>query len=73
MTKEIEDIQKMLDIQLSDGNWNSDPYMHGMANGMILCMATLKGEEPKYLEAPEKWLSDNPTKFTLQKDTSETT
>lgn len=76
MTKEIENIQNMLDVQLADGNWNYDPYMFGMANGMILCMATLKGEEPKYLEAPDKWmsdLSDFPTKDKLQEDTSETT
>jgi len=55
-TKRLEDLGKMTDIQCSNGNWNYDPYMHGMANGMILALATILEEEPCFKEAPEKWL-----------------
>jgi hypothetical protein len=51
-------LKDALDIQTADGNWNSDPYMHGMANGMIFCMAMLEDKEPEYLKAPKFWLSD---------------
>ena len=51
-------LQKIVDIQCCDGNWNFDPYMHGLANGMIMCMAVLKGEEPVFLQAPKVWSSE---------------
>ncbi len=59
MTKE-ERIENLVKIQTTDGNWNYDPYMHGMANGLILALATLKGEEPDYIDKPEMWISENP-------------
>jgi hypothetical protein len=58
-TQEIEQFERLTTIQCSNGNWNYDPYMHGMANAMILFVAMMKGLEPKYLEAPKKWLSDS--------------
>lgn len=56
MTDTIAQLEELVKIQCSNGNWNYDPYMHGMANGMILCLAMLKGCEPAYLEAPAEWL-----------------
>ena len=54
-------IEDCLKVQKSNGNWNYDAYMHGMANGMILCMSLLKGNaEPEYLDAPDQWLCDRP-------------
>lgn len=44
-----------LKTQSSKGIWDYDPYMHGMANGMILAVATITGEDPNFLDAPEKW------------------
>lgn len=55
----IEQLEAATKIQCSDGNWNYDPYMHGMANGMIFALATLRGEQPQYLDSPEKWLCDD--------------
>ena len=58
-------LQKLLDIQCSNGNWNYDPYMHGMANGMILSMSILDGtNDPKYLKAPKEWLCNRKTDLT---------
>ena len=56
MEDKIKDISDLVKLQCSNGNWNYDPYMHGMANGLILALATLTNEEPAYLEKPDKWL-----------------
>lgn len=66
----IDDIKKLVDIQMKDGNWNYDPYMLGMANGTIMCLAILEGKNPAYLDKPEKWLSDFPEQlpFKIEND-----
>lgn len=56
--KMIDKIESMVKIQTTDGNWNYDPYMYGMANGLTLALATIKGVEPEFLDAPEKWISE---------------
>jgi len=53
----INSLEEITGIQCSDGNWNCDPYMHGMANGMILSLSTITGKEPEFLEAPSRWLN----------------
>ncbi len=53
--KSIEDACK---IQCSDGNWDYGPYMHGMANGLILALATMREVDPQYLDAPAEWRED---------------
>lgn len=60
MNKELNDLREIIKTQCSDGNWNYDPYMHGMANGLILAESLLTGDDPKYLEAPDVWLKDLP-------------
>lgn len=60
----VEDIlaefDEMLAIQCTDGNWNFDPYLHGMANGMLFMKSIIDGKDPPYLEAPDVWLADLP-------------
>lgn len=68
--KEIEALRELVKIQTDHGNWNYDPYMHGMANGLILALATLEDKEPKFLSAPKEWLKDRP-KFEPEEATSE--
>ena len=51
--KKLDDLVK---IQLTDGNWNYDPYMHGMANALLVAQAVMNNSEFEGLEAPEKWL-----------------
>ena len=60
MGKEIDELQKLMDIQMYDGNWNYDEYMFGMTNGMILFLSLLKGEEPVFMNRPEKWKCNEP-------------
>ena len=54
----IKALREQVKTQCSDGNWNYDPYMHGMANGLICALATMEGIEPQYLDAPDVWLCD---------------
>lgn len=56
--KKIYHIEEMVKIQCTDGTWNFDGYMHGMANGLIIALSALTGEEPKLLTAPKVWVSD---------------
>ena len=53
----INSIDELVNIQCSDGNWNADPYMHGMANGMILIQSIINGKNPEFLDAPKRWLT----------------
>ena len=63
----IKSIEEITDIQCSNGNFNIDPYMHGLANGLICSLHVLQddydnpytGQKSKrpFLEAPKKWLS----------------
>ena len=57
----LEVFDEILDIQCSHGNWNFDPYMYGMANGLLFARFLIDGKDPPYLEAPNEWLSDVPT------------
>ncbi len=52
----ISRLQSLVDIQSSDGNYNCGPYMHGMANGLILALSVFTRDNPKFLDKPEKWL-----------------
>ena len=63
----IETLQEIAKIQGSNGNWNYDPYMHGMANGLILALAILTDKEPEFLNAPERWIRDDPDRENLPK------
>lgn len=56
----IQELQDIINVQCSDGNWNYDEYMHGLANGLILSMAIMADVNPVFLEAPEVWLKDLP-------------
>ena len=65
--KRIDDLENATDIQCSDGNWNYDPYMHGMANGLIYSLDLIKGKnDPKFLDAPDRWLNDKANKTAFE-------
>lgn len=58
-------IKEQLKIQGSDGNWNYDPYMHGMFNGLECALATLEKREPEYRKAPAEWLCNKKKTYDL--------
>ena len=66
----LQILRDMKNVQCSDGNWNYDPYMQGMANGMIFSLSLFEAGVPQYLEAPETWLRDMPDTNELAKEES---
>lgn len=58
LEKKKEDLKRVVDIATSDGNWNYDPYLQGMANGLILAHAIINDTEPNYLNPPRVWIRD---------------
>jgi len=48
-------------IQGSDGNWNYDPYMQGMYNGLELALAMFEDRVPSFRNAPDQFLSESTT------------
>jgi|GEM_PF-2761008 len=54
----LSKLEELVKVQSQHGNWDNNPYMHGMANGMILAVSVLLEQEPEYLEAPEMFLED---------------
>jgi len=56
LTQRIQDVRDVTRIQCLCHNWQYDSYMHGMANGLILALALLDCQEPKFLDAPKKWI-----------------
>ena len=58
--KAIESLRDLKKTQCADGNWNYDPYMHGMANGLILALSLFEEGKVEFLEAPELWLESLP-------------
>ena len=59
MKDKLEKIYEALKVQGSNGNWNYDPYMNGMYNGMELIVAILEDREPEYRNAPDIWFKDS--------------
>ena len=58
----VESLRECIKTQGQHGNWNYDPYMHGLYNGMELALALKENREPNFKDAPSKWLKDSPQK-----------
>lgn len=58
----LEKAKEMLDVQGANGNWDYDPYMHGLYNGMEFMLSLIEDREPAFRDAPEVWLKDKDTK-----------
>lgn len=56
----VETISNLIGIQSENGNWNYDPYMHGMLNGMLLCFYSMvNSDHSLFINAPKEWLSED--------------
>ncbi len=60
MKDKLQTINEMLRVQGADGNWNYDPYMQGLYNGMEMIVSILEDRDPIFRDAPEVWLKDIP-------------
>lgn len=62
------DLEDVIKIQCSRGNWDYDPYMMGMANGLLLAQNIMQGyPELKYMSKPKRWGKDYPLFWTRVK------
>ena len=52
-------LKDLIGLLSEEGNWNFDPYMMGLVNGLIMANAAITGVEPKFFKTPERWLSEN--------------
>ena len=48
MDEKIIKIQEVHKVQNSNGNWDSNEYMRGLANGLELALSILEDREPVY-------------------------
>ena len=53
ITRRKEVVKSLHEIQGTNGNWNVNPYMCGLFNGLELAVATLEGRDPVFREVPE--------------------
>ena len=68
----IGGLDEQVKIQCSDGNWNYDPYMHGMANGLLVAQATMHDlHDFTGLSAPDKWLDSRENAQTARAEAAE--
>ena len=49
-------LNEIIAIQKMSGNWDYNPYMHGMLNGLILAKAIIEDKEPVYYDRPKEYL-----------------
>jgi hypothetical protein len=61
----IESVRHVRDVQGYDGNWNYDPYMQGLYNGLEFALSLIEVREPQFKDAPETWLGDIKVKYKL--------
>ncbi len=52
--KRFGDLADLIRVQCNDPASRTDPYMHGMANGLILAASTVTDVEPAFLEGVRK-------------------
>jgi hypothetical protein len=66
----INTLREIVNIQGWDGNWNYDPYMHGLYNGLEFALSIMEKRDPVFKEAPEVWLSDIPMTHVLTSESA---
>jgi hypothetical protein len=47
---DLERIKDMLDLVTVEDIWKSKPYIHGLANGLILAISVLENKEVEFLK-----------------------
>ena len=58
LKKQVDKVRQMVEVQGLHGNWNFDPYMQGLYNGLEFALSLMEKREPIFRSAPEKWLCD---------------
>lgn len=58
--KRLAQLDDLIKTQTSPGNFDYDPQMLGMANGLLLAASIIKGESPAFMSPPKVWGKDKP-------------
>lgn len=66
----INTLREMVKIQGYNGNWNYDPYMHGLYNGLEFALSIMERREPQFKDSPEQWLVDIPIEHVIASEVS---
>jgi hypothetical protein len=53
--RDLKQLQKLVEMQGRDGNWNYSEYMWGMFNGMEFALSIIEKREPKFRNQPKTW------------------
>lgn len=56
--KAVEQLKDLVKTQSSHGNYDCNPYMFGLANGLILALSLFTEVSPTFLERPSRFLDD---------------
>lgn len=52
-------LEAAIEEMAQDGNWNHDPYMLGLYNGLVYAKALLENQTPIYKDIPENGFQIN--------------
>lgn len=71
--KQIRDLKNVHKIQGSHGNWDYDPYMLGLYNGLEMAMSIVEERDPDFRSYPEVWITERiPVRGREQRPATET-
>ena len=48
MDDELKKLREVHEVQGQDGNWNLNPYMEGLYNGLELALSIMENRDPQY-------------------------
>lgn len=54
----LKDLRYAHGVQGLNGNWNWNPYMMGLYNGLELALSIFEDREPAYKEQPKVFISE---------------
>lgn len=60
LEKVKSEIRDVMHVQMNDPSTYTDPYMQGLANGMIMIKSILYGEAPEFIDRPRDLNQSNP-------------
>jgi hypothetical protein len=58
METKLKALDDVTNVAIQPGNALADDYLQGMANGLILAQAIMKGAEPEFIKRPNTPLKE---------------
>lgn len=62
LRKKLDSLKNVVEIQKGRGTCDISPYMHGMANGLILALSIMEDTEPEFIDRIKTYLCDTKNK-----------